>query len=134
MGFCVCFVVGRLEVRWWLVCAFVLVVPWRFLKVGWCLGSGGVLDVSAIANLYAAPLRGPYFPAEESRQRRCAWSLPCMILAKQGAKWWFFILLRKEDCTFCVGSLRFRSGFVPNWLCTVITSFIHGGSYLALQV
>ena len=59
------------KVSWCLVCAFVFVVPWMYQEMLF---------------FTQFPCGGPNFPAEESRQRRCAWSLPCMILAKQGAK------------------------------------------------
>ena len=38
--------------------AVIQVVPWRFLKVGWCLGSGCASDVSGVAMFFAVPLRG----------------------------------------------------------------------------
>ena len=88
---------------------------WRSLTVGWCFCFGCASDVSYCAMFFAVPLRGPYFPAEESRQRRCAWSLPCMILVKQRTKWLGVALRPEVVCAFCVGSLRMRSGSVPNW-------------------
>ena len=78
--------------------AFVFVVPWMYQEMLF---------------FTQFPCGVPYFPVEESRQRRCAWSHPCMILLEQGTKWWFIALRLKVVCAFCVGSLRFAPAPSP---------------------